>query len=273
MKTPIVYYGGKQHLAEKIISLIPEHKTYVEPFAGGLAVFFAKKPSCGETINDTSGELINFYTVLKHNYAELQRLVEVSLHSRELYNEAMRIHRSGDTCDPVRRAWALWYLSNTSFSAKLCGGYGYDKKGSKTSKALAGKRRNFTEKYAERLELVQIECDDALAVIKRMDTPDTFFYCDPPYIDTNQGHYGGYTNEDYERLLDTLSRIRGRFLLSSYPNEPLRTFAAKHGWNTKEIIVKLCVGKSAAKENRTETLTANYPLEEIGPLFSGEGTA
>ena len=42
MKTPISYYGGKQQLASKIVSLFPEHKIYCEPFIGGAAVFFAK---------------------------------------------------------------------------------------------------------------------------------------------------------------------------------------------------------------------------------------
>ena len=60
MKTPISYYGGKQTLAKTILALIPEHRLYCEPFAGGAAVFFAKTPSKVEIINDTNGELINF---------------------------------------------------------------------------------------------------------------------------------------------------------------------------------------------------------------------
>ncbi len=39
MKTPLTYYGGKQQLASKIVSLIPEHRIYCEPFIGGAAVF------------------------------------------------------------------------------------------------------------------------------------------------------------------------------------------------------------------------------------------
>ncbi|MGL4981777.1 MAG: DNA adenine methylase [Treponemataceae bacterium] len=63
MKTPISYYGGKQQLARTILSLIPEHKTYVEPFVGGGAIFFAKQPSSCEVINDTNCELINLGAV------------------------------------------------------------------------------------------------------------------------------------------------------------------------------------------------------------------
>lgn len=43
MKTPITYWGGKQNLAALILSIIPDHTTYCEPFFGGGAVFFGKR--------------------------------------------------------------------------------------------------------------------------------------------------------------------------------------------------------------------------------------
>ena len=52
MKTPITYYGGKQQLVPTILPMIPSHRLYVEPYFGGGAVFFAKKPSYLEVIND-----------------------------------------------------------------------------------------------------------------------------------------------------------------------------------------------------------------------------
>ena len=73
MKTPLTYYGGKQQLAATILKLIPEHTSYVEPFIGGAAVFFAKEPSESEVINDTNGELINFYEVLKRDFSALKQ--------------------------------------------------------------------------------------------------------------------------------------------------------------------------------------------------------
>lgn len=46
MRTPITYYGGKQRMADTIISMMPAHKLYCEPFFGGGAVFF-RKPKAG----------------------------------------------------------------------------------------------------------------------------------------------------------------------------------------------------------------------------------
>jgi hypothetical protein len=72
VKTPLTYYGGKQQLAATILKLIPAHKIYAEPFIGGAAIYFAKEPSPCEVINDTNGELINFYEVLKRDFSALK---------------------------------------------------------------------------------------------------------------------------------------------------------------------------------------------------------
>ena len=93
-KTPISYYGGKQSMLRHILPLIPAHKIYVEPFFGGGAVYWAKEPVKCEVINDTNMNVVNFYEVLKHNYFDLRKRVEATLHSRETYKKAMIIYDS-----------------------------------------------------------------------------------------------------------------------------------------------------------------------------------
>ncbi|MGL4981932.1 MAG: DNA adenine methylase [Treponemataceae bacterium] len=107
IETPISYYGGKQQLARKILSLIPEHKTYVEPFVGGGAIFFAKQPSPCEVINDTNCELINFYEMLKTDFDALSKLDELSLHSRKQHDEAEVVFKNPQMFDRVKKAWAV----------------------------------------------------------------------------------------------------------------------------------------------------------------------
>ena len=60
LKTPVTYYGGKQQMSRNIVPLIPKHRLYCEPFAGGAAIYFAKEPSELEILNDTNRELVNF---------------------------------------------------------------------------------------------------------------------------------------------------------------------------------------------------------------------
>src|SRR5260370_32612260 len=91
MRTPLTYFGGKQKLAKHILSLIPKHNLYCEPFFGGGAVFFAKSPSNMEVINDCNGDMINFYRVVKNNYKQLEKEIKPTLHSRELHQAAKTV--------------------------------------------------------------------------------------------------------------------------------------------------------------------------------------
>jgi len=259
MRTPLSYYGGKQQLANRILGMIPEHDVYCEPFCGGAAIFFAKRPSNVEIINDANGEIINFYEVLKRDFPALEREIEISLHSRKQHRHARIIRENPDMFDRVKRAWAVWMLANGSYGCMMDGGFAYDKTGT-TSKKLRNKREGFTADYAIRLQSVQIECCDALRIIGSRDTARTFFYLDPPYVGADQGHYDGYTQMDFDALLGILESIQGKFLLSSFRNESLTEFADRNGWHTVEVRMPSPIthGQGRSPKEKVEVLTANY---------------
>jgi len=261
MRTPLSYYGGKQQLAGRILGMIPEHRIYCEPFCGGAAIFFAKEPSEVEIINDSNGEIVNFYEVLRRDFPALEREVEISLHSRKQHRQARVICENPEMFDRVKRAWAVWMLANASYGNKLDGCFGYDRTGG-TSKKLANKRADFGADYAIRLQRAQIECRDALRIIESRDTPETFFYLDPPYVGTDQGHYDGYAQGDFDALLGLLEGARGKFLLSSFRNASLAEFTRRNGWRAVEV--RLCSamtnGPGRTPRAKVEVLTANYPI-------------
>jgi DNA adenine methylase len=141
----------------------------------------------------------------------------------------------------------------------LDGSWGYDKTRNTTTKKIINKGLQFTEDYAIRLQNVQIENADALYIIQSRDNPAAFHYVDPPYFNSDCGHYKGYSEQDFRRLLALLAGCQGKFLLSSYPSEILAEFTAKHGWHTKTIQQQVAVNKGSGKM-KTEVLTANYPI-------------
>ena len=255
MKTPISYYGGKQTMLKYLLELIPVHTIYCEPFFGGGALFFAKPKSEVEIINDSNGEVINFFRVVKKKFSELQKEIKATLHSRELYKEAMVVYEHPEMFSDVKRAWAFWTLTNQGF-ASMIGSWGFGKSNSK-EKALSHKREDFTNAYANRLKMAQVESNDALKVIARADSKDTFFYVDPPYIGSDMGHYEGYKEADYEKLLEALSKAKGKFLLSSYPSAILSRFIKKHKWKTKRVEKFVAVTKHTDKK-KTEMLVYNF---------------
>lgn len=261
LKTPISYYGGKQKLVTTILPMIPEHTLYAEPFVGGGAIFFSKPQSNIEVINDTNKELINFYCILQNKFTELEKMVSVTLHSRTLHKDAKVIYDNPHLFDEVKRAWAVWVLSTQSFSAMLDGSFGYDKTRNTTTKKISNKRNQFTEEYAQRLQNVQVERTDALYIIKSRDTSATFFYCDPPYYNSDCGHYDGYSEQDYENLLILLSKIKGKFLLSSYPSPILERYVNAHGWHFKCFESGVSVNaKGGYMKRKWEMLTAHYKI-------------
>jgi DNA adenine methylase len=267
MKTPIGYYGGKQNLVKEILPLLPAHKQYVEPFFGGGAVYFAKPKSENECINDLNFWAVTFYECVKLHFEELQARIQATLHSEALHEAAEEILKkaippplfgtSGEKEEKIAIAWAFWVQCNMSFGHTIFGGFAFSNNGQ--SLGTANKRRSFTTEYERRLETTEIFCRDAVNLIKLKDGEDTFFYVDPPYVSSNCGHYKGYTTEQFQELLEVLSTIKGKFLMSSYFEEALGAAIDKYGWNIKKIEQILQVtGKRETNKMKVECLTYNY---------------
>lgn len=86
MKPPINRMGGKSRLRKEIISMIPNHICYVEPFFGAGWVFFGKDLSEVEVINDKDRELINLFRVIKEHPEELERILQYEFVSRDKFD-------------------------------------------------------------------------------------------------------------------------------------------------------------------------------------------
>ena len=145
--------------------------------------------------------------MLKHDFFNLRDKIDTTLHSRLTYKCAMVVYDCPWLFDRITRAWAFWVVTNQGFSCKI-GSWGYDRE--KRAVTIANKVAAFKEDLTDRMRYTQIEQNDAHKVILSRDTPETFVYVDPPYIDTNQGHYGGYTHEHFKRDLDALVGMQGK---------------------------------------------------------------
>ena len=138
----------------------------------------------------------------------------------------------------------------------MIGSWGFGKTDSK-EKSLANKREDFTQDYAQRLKTAQIENNDALKVIARCDSKETFIYADPPYIGSDMGHYKGYSEQDYKELLNMLAKVEGKFLLSSYPSPILNQYIKKYKWRMKKVEKSIAVTKHTDKK-KIEMLVFNF---------------
>ncbi|WP_416440424.1 DNA adenine methylase [Leeuwenhoekiella sp. A16] len=259
-RTPIKYYGGKTRMLPHILPLIPAHRIYVEGFAGGAALFWAKEPSKIEVLNDINRNVATFYKVMKTNFVELLKLVETTLHCEGTFKHCKKVYHSPSGYSEVERAWAFFVCTNMSYGAEAAGSFQWVKNKNDNwppAVSIANRRIQFQE-YIKRLETVCVHCMEAEKLIPKRDSPDVFFYLDPPYAGARQGHYSGYTQEMFDELLEILSRIEGKFLLSSYSNESLNKYVNINAWHQKEFDKRL--GVAGGDRRKTEVLTWNYEL-------------
>jgi DNA adenine methylase len=99
-------------------------------------------------------------------------------------------------------------------------------------------------------------------VIKSQDGADTLFYLDPPYIKDTRAAKEVYSSEmddsDHAELLDLLSRIEGKFMLSGYRNKMYKCAADRYGWNSVDFDLPNNSSGSKKKRRMTETVWTNY---------------
>lgn len=111
MDSLLNWVGGKRLLREKIVTKIPPHRCYVEPFGGGGWVLFHKKRSEVEVYNDLNAKLFTLFMCVKYHPEELVKELNFFLGSRKLFN-ALR-QQSGLT--EIQKAARFLFLIKLSF--------------------------------------------------------------------------------------------------------------------------------------------------------------
>ncbi len=242
LKPPISYYGGKQSLLSVILPMIPSHRKYVEPFLGGGAVYWSKEPSAVEVINDLDGFVSNFYQVVKGDLNGLLELLKSTVYGRETHDRACAVRQNSAFFSPVQRAWAFFVLANSSIYSQLDNTCKLPTEDANQVRSFYNKVARLDQSYADRLSNTFVEQRDALYVIRKNDAIDTFFFIDPPYFNSDCGHYDGYTEAEYELLLKLLEGVAGKFILTCYPSALAERYAASNGWQVFQREMQLSAG-------------------------------
>jgi DNA adenine methylase len=249
------WHGGKWLLAPWIISQMPKHRVYVEPFGGAMSVLLRKQPCYAEIYNDLDGDVVNLFRVLRSERAsELVEKINMTPFARDEFVEAY-----APTDDPVERARRLVIRSFMGFGSNAH---------NKTTGFRANSNRSGTtpshdwtnlpanmKLIIERLAGVTIENKDAMAVMAQHDGIDTLHYVDPPYVfatrsDSSDDYAHEMSDADHAQMLAFLPSLKGFVMLSGYPNKAYD--AALKGW--KRITKKALA--DGARE-RTEVLWIN----------------
>lgn len=204
--------GGKSYLAPRIVDMIPPHKTYVEPFAGGAAVFFRKAPSEREVLNDKDSEIAFAFRFLRDmTPQQYERLKRYDWRiSRGLFKEL----KASKPTDGVERFRRFYYLKKGSWR----------RAGEHVDMGRLGAKVGIDRlpQARERLGRTVVHSGDAEVLVRRYNQPSTFLFLDPPYPDRARvGTMGGgsdrFTEAQLKGLLSRLKGFRGNYMLTLGP--------------------------------------------------------
>jgi len=231
INSPFRYPGGKFYARKLILEHITPHTCYIEPFAGGASIFFAKKKVARNILNDVDPELVNCYLTIRDHVEGLIELLHGIPATKEMHHHYKNIYKP---TNDLERAFRWYYLNRTSYSGIMniqnCF-WGYGDKYSMQPKNWPGHLR----KCSAKLQGVEITCWDFEQVI--VQAPDNaFLFIDPPYFNADQDKFytHSFTRESHYRLEHVLQQHshRLKFLLT-YDNSP--EVRQMYHWSTQML--------------------------------------
>lgn len=261
MKSVLKYPGSKWNIVDKLVNMIPEHHTYLEPFFGSGAVFFTKQPSDIEMINDLDDDIPNLFRCIRDDSEKLPSLVAATPFSRYEYDNAFKtdifeIMMPDEPFHKARRFLIRCWQGHGFRTNGYKVGWKNDVHGRESMYALRD-WYNLPErilKTAERLRCVQVDNRPAVEIIQRFNYEDVFMYIDPPYLwKTRKGKQYKHemSDEDHIELLTTLKNSKAKIMISGYDSELYNELL--HNWNKEYLMSNAEHGKP-----REEVVWMNY---------------
>lgn len=243
--TPVLpiapYLGGKRSLATRVIDRIAQvpHDTYVEPFIG-MGGIFLRRPFRvkSEVINDVSRDVSNLFRILQRHYEALMDMLKFQLTSRADFQRLL--DTNADNLTDLERAARFLYLQRVRFGGAPR---------SRVFSVAPGNSARFDvsrlgpmlDDVHQRLSSVVIECLPYERLIPTYDRPRTLFYLDPPYWGC-ENHYGKeiFSRDDFHRIADLLSDLKGRFIMSINDVPEIRDIFGR--FRIEEVTARYSIG-------------------------------
>jgi len=282
INSPFRYAGGKFYARKLILAHVPEHTTYIEPFAGGGSIFFAKEKVQLNQLNDIDQELINVLSAIRDFPHELinflkRRLVRDSRIPQKLTKNVLLGDPMPATKDlhhffkftfkprtDVERAGRWFYLNRTSYSGIMNNQNMYWGYGDKYSMQPKNWPRNII-RTSKKLQNVNITNLDFEAVID--EAPDgALLFVDPPYFNADQDKFyqHSFSKSDHYRLNQCLRRNSDRLkLFITYDNTPeiRNLYSWMNEMHDKEW--NYCIQRTDDQKHGTDKKGERYKGQEL----------
>ncbi|WP_165252059.1 DNA adenine methylase [Paludisphaera soli] len=246
--------GGKATIAKWIVAHLPARRRYVEGFAGAANVLLNKARSPEEVLIERNPGQVALLKAVRDDHVALRRRLEPLRWRYETWLEAKDRLRAGDWGSPLDLA-ALTFTLRLMGHSGGGGGYsdspGWDQQ---------GRWYRGVGKLAEchrRLQGVRIVSGDCLDHLHDLDSPETCYYLDPPYVGVGRKIYGrfGLSDETHVELCRRIRQLRGKVALSGYANPIYDRWLSDWRVVSRPVSIRM---KGIGRVERVESLWINY---------------
>jgi len=210
------YFGGRTHLLDdifnKVYELYPDKITaFVDVFGGSGSVVLnvPREWRINRIYNDIDLRLYNLLNVLRDDdkRKRLFDMLDLSLPHRKIFID---LQHKVDFKDDVERAYAYLYIHFCSFNSAE---RSYTTSIKATREAFKY-QINLLKQNFFAIKYLRVECLDYKELIKKYDSPTTFFYLDPPFLKGGKNYKFSFDLKDFIEMHDILMNIKGYWLMN-----------------------------------------------------------
>ncbi|HAH04216.1 TPA: DNA adenine methylase [Candidatus Komeilibacteria bacterium] len=261
INSPFRYAGGKFYARKLINEHIPEHSYYIEPFAGGASIFFAKNKVKNTWLNDIDDELINCLIMIRDYTGEFIYRIRDENATKERHSYYKNIFMPETNLD---RAIRWFYLNRTSYSGIMNKQNCYWGYGDKYSMRPENWPRNIL-RTSEKLQRVKLTSLDFEKVIEEAED-GAFLFVDPPYFNADQDKFytHSFKKNDHIRLCKVIKKNKERlkFLITYDDSLEIREL---YSWATAlyEKEWNYTINRTDDQKNGTKRKGTRYKGKEL----------
>ena len=253
LRPPLKWAGGKRWLLPFLGAVWSQHnhRRYVEPFCGGLAIALGLQPKCA-LLNDLNPHLINFYRQLQRGLVldiEARYDKDLFYKHRTRFNELISSGKMSDS-----HAAQLFYFLNRSCFNGLCR---FNRRGEFNVPFGQYKSVNYVTDFSAYRERFRPWIFTSVDLEQLPLNSTDFIYADPPYdVEFTTYSAGGFTWDDQMRTAEFLAEHRGPVLLSNQATPRIVCLYRKLGYQLKFVNAPRRISSNGNRATAREVLAS-----------------
>lgn len=217
-----MYPGGDSNMAKHILKVAPKHSTYCEPFVGGGAVFWRHPGAKKFVLADADPEVLRVYKALRTGSLEKEIKAKGCILSTKALFDRLGKKKKRTPLETIYRWRAGFYSRNNCYNINL------------KKKQCFEKLVRLMGNLRAKAKMAEIYKADYADTIKYADSPDTFFYLDPPWQGsaTYKDPFYKHNSLSFKKLMKAIKGIKGKFLMYHSFEQELADLFKKEGFHT-----------------------------------------